>query len=244
MNYETILLFIKVVLISNVGYICYYFGKFTKYMFSIEVKTENKKTEKARLYFHIIALPWILVAAVIFKSANFINMQLTDKFLLYFAIGFAIIGFGLVITSWSEKFETHIIKFIEIKLESEYLSLEKNINKEDTTKKWIENKVIADSSKDDCLKFLNQQEPSSKIKIIAKHSNGEYTYTPFFDELDKIYEDGIYLLKDDNKRKKIKNELFKIIISNFTLNNANITKSKIESSFNSRVRTLKKSNNS
>jgi len=244
MNYETILLFIKIVLISNVGHIIYYFGKFTKYMFSIEDKTYNKKTEKARLYFHIIALPWILIAVVIFKPTNLINMQMTDIVRLPIAIGFAIIGFGTVIISWLDNFETHTIKFIERNLEPDYLTLKENINKEDTTNKWIENKLITNSSKDDCLKFLNQMKPSSKINIVAKHSTGDYTYTPLFDELDKIYINGIYLLEDDNKRKKIKKELFNILTSNFTLNKANITKSRIESSFNTRVRTLKKANNS
>lgn len=235
MNYEITLLLFNIALLANFPLIVYYFIKFTKYMFYVKDIRYNKRTERARLYFHIISLPLFFIPAIVFQPINTLGVNSTLA--LYLSLIPTFVGIVIIGTSWLKILEAKVIKLIEGKLQPvKELKLKEHLYTNDKKKnlvnKWIDEKIIDKSSEEDCLNFLNQSQTTSKIKITSIY-NKKPTYIPLLNELDKIYEDGIYSIPKNDKTEK---ELYKIIISNFTLNGEEIKYDNIRVAFREKAK--------
>ena len=177
-----------------------YILMFMEYMFNQKSKWFDKKVEKPRLLFHIIALIWFVVAFITIRYAKVESSNWMTALSFTPAILFVILTILTISASWTRKFAYRFIPAVESKINEQYsFTLKKDIDKQFIFNKYLSTEYISEESFEDFKKLINGLKVSNPIVWQCRATRSkQVTFPPLFDLLHEIIEGGF--MSVDKKR--------------------------------------------
>lgn len=190
---------------------------FITFMFNEKSIWYDLTIEKPRLLFHLIGILLFLGSFVILRTLTTQELNsLSQVWGAFFcAIVLLVVGIASVLYSWTEKFEYYFLPKVKTLLQKEYrLEYKEKITievVEATAKKLIENKMLAEESKDLFVQLFTEGVIEDKIKWIAKSKNSYIHCYSLFDMLYSASKGNILNLEKEARKK-----ILYFIIANFS----------------------------
>lgn len=242
MNNETLLLSLALLALSaNLRIIGFYSKLFRYHMFNVKVNIYDKKTERPRLYMHLVALLFFSLAFYFIKNIN-VNSIVQKYAYLFGALILTIVSVGIIIFTWTNRFKNKWVEKVTESINDKFTPplFKENIDIDEIIKKTIEcDKPVFDKESTESLKlFLIQKGENlsdnikrNKIKVIATSDkvSDVITYYPIFELLNVVLKADISLLNVDES---LLNKVLILIINNFTRKDEEIKEKLLKKSYN------------